>query len=212
MNEPWAEYCRREQATAGPFRLIKSTILAGLAEIPWTPAQPLEYYPSHCSYLVLPADGRLRAKSEQDQNHYLHLARHRWQAIVPFMDRFHLIEAGGSRHPNRLKGKRCPLRGGRRQWHYDWEFCFPGEDHTMYWRRPGERHPVVCITCPYQINLLDMYHFAREHGFDFEIDTLPSHWGLGTHGVAWFVSGVDWRQATVQARSWPASSPWAARA
>ena len=117
MNASWVAYCHREQVAAGPYRLIKDTLLAALAEIPWTPAHPLDYYPSHCSYLTLPADGRLRAKSEQDRDHSLHLAWHRWQAIVPFMDRFHLIEAGGSRHPNRLKGKRCPLRGGWRQWH-----------------------------------------------------------------------------------------------
>jgi hypothetical protein len=206
MNEPWAEYRRSEQTTSGPYQLVKGTILAALAKVPWTPAQPLEYYPSYCGYLALPSDRQLRAQSEWDRNYYLQVARHRWQAIVPFMDRFHLIEAGGSRHPNRLKGQRCPLRGGRWQRHYDWEFCFPGEDHTRYWRRPGERHPIVCITCPYQIRLLDMYHFAAAHGFDFEIDTLPSHWYWGTHCVAWFVSGVDWRQATVQARSLPESS------
>jgi hypothetical protein len=211
MNASWTEYCRREPAAAGPLRLIKGTLLAALAEISWTPVHPLAYYPAHCSYLTLPADGRLRAKAEQDREHYLQLARHRWQAIVLFMDRYHLIEAGGSRHPNRLKGKRCPLRGGRRQWDYDWEFCFPGEDHTMYWRRPGERHPIVCITCPYQIRLLDMYHFAREHGFDFEIDTLPSHWSWGTHCVAWCVSGVDWRQTHAQDRFLPESSSWVGR-
>jgi hypothetical protein len=127
MMESWAAYCRRELTDSGPFRLIKETLLATLAEIPWIPTHPLEYYPAHCRYLALPADGRLRAKSERDRDAYLQAAQHRWQAIVPFMDRFHLIEAGGSRHPNRLKGKRCPLRGGRGQWHYDWGvrlFCY----------------------------------------------------------------------------------------
>jgi len=140
MNEPWAEYCRREQATVGPFQLIKSTILAALAEITWTPAQPLEYYPAHCRYLVLPSDRKLRLKSEENRDQYLQGVRHHWQAIVPFMDRFQLIEAGGSPHPNRLKGKRRPICGGRWHRYYDLEFGFPDEDHTLYWRHPRERH------------------------------------------------------------------------
>lgn len=212
MMESWTTYCRWELTDSGPFRLIKETLLAALAEVPWIPTHPLEYYPAHCGYLALLAEGRLRVKSERDQDAYLQAAQQRWQAIVPFMDRFHLIEAGGSRHPNRLKGKRCPLRGGRGQWHYDLEFCFPGEDHTRYWRHPGERHPIVCITCPYRLDLLEMHRFALAQGFDFEIDTLPSHWQGGAHCVAWFVSGVDWRQAKAQARSLPASPSWGARA
>jgi len=146
----------------------------------WPLKKSLGYYMSYCEWLP--------ASWDEEYDRY---ALYRWQTIPAFMDRYGLIRAGGYPHPGRLTG-----RSGYRGYPFA---CFPGEDHTIYWRRPGVRNPVVAVTCPYRIDRLPMLKYALAEGLRFEVDTEPSHWNPGTHFVAWHLAGVDWRQNSILA-------------
>lgn len=110
--------------------------------------------------------------------------------IIDFMKKYDLTEAGGIWHPGRLLGKRIEEEHG----FGSTVMMFPGEDHTIYWRHPGERVSVVCTTFPYHLCELDaMRNFAALWGFNLEIDQEPPLWHHRCHSVFWSKKGIDWR-------------------